>query len=48
MMRVDFNVPLEKGQVKDVTRVASTIETLNCVREAGAQNLVLLSHLGRP
>lgn len=48
VMRVDFNVPLEGGNVKDTTRISSTLESLDCIRQAGAQNLVLLSHLGRP
>ncbi|WP_027893097.1 phosphoglycerate kinase [Calidithermus chliarophilus] len=47
LVRVDFNVPVKEGKVKDETRVSAAIPTLKHLLEQGA-TLVLFSHLGRP
>jgi phosphoglycerate kinase len=46
-IRVDFNVPLDGGQLTDDTRVRETLPTLKLAMERGGR-LVLASHLGRP
>jgi phosphoglycerate kinase len=46
-VRVDYNVPLEGGQITDDTRIKASLPTLQHLIDAGAQ-LVLASHLGRP
>uniref|UniRef100_A0A3B0MRW9 Phosphoglycerate kinase n=1 Tax=Theileria annulata TaxID=5874 RepID=A0A3B0MRW9_THEAN len=48
LMRVDYNVPLKSGVVKDLTRVKATIPTIKFLLENDVHSVILMSHFGRP
>ena len=47
VMRVDFNVPVKDGEIKDDTRIKGALPSIKYVLEQGG-SLVLMSHMGRP
>ncbi|KER11015.1 MAG: phosphoglycerate kinase [[Candidatus Thermochlorobacteriaceae] bacterium GBChlB] len=48
LMRVDFNVPLDKqGNIEDDTRIRESIPTIKKILDDGGR-LIIMSHLGRP
>lgn len=49
LIRVDFNVPMgEDFDISDDTRIREALPTINYCIDNHAQNIVLVSHLGRP
>ena len=47
LMRVDFNVPVKEGKIKDDTRIVGALPSIQYVIEHGGR-LILMSHMGRP
>jgi phosphoglycerate kinase len=47
LLRVDLNVPMEDGQVTDLTRIERVALTITEIADKGGK-VILLAHLGRP
>jgi phosphoglycerate kinase len=47
LLRVDLNVPMEKGRISDATRIDRVLPTIKEIADKGGK-VVLLAHFGRP
>lgn len=47
LVRAGFDVPIEDGQVQDMTRIDALVPTMKHILDSGA-SLVLMAHQGRP
>ncbi len=47
LVRMDLNVPMDGGTVRDMTRITRQIPTIKELRERGAK-IIIIAHFGRP
>ena len=48
LIREDFNVPIKQGKISSDLRIRAAIPTIKKALKAGAAQIMLVSHLGRP
>jgi phosphoglycerate kinase len=46
LLRLDLNVPLDKGEVRDAYRIHEALPTINFLRTQGAR-VIIVSHIGK-
>lgn len=48
LVRVDYNVDVEKGKIIDDYRIKRSFNTIKFLEKSGAKRIILISHFGRP
>jgi len=48
LIRADLNVPIKDGKVTSDARITASMPTIEHCLKAGAKNVMVMSHLGRP
>ena len=47
LIRVDYNIPLNEGEIKNTFRLDSTVDTINYCLSQNC-SIILMTHIGRP
>lgn len=47
-LRLDLNVPLQKGIIRDSFRITTALPTIAAIKQRGPKQIIMGSHLGRP
>ncbi len=48
LVRTDYNVPIQAGQIQNDMRIRTSLGVIRALMMAGARKIILVSHLGRP
>ena len=48
LVRVDFNVEINKGEISDDFRIRRSLKTIEFLKENRAKRIILISHFGQP
>tara|TARA_B110000285_G_scaffold116906_1_gene132502 strand:- start:419 stop:2569 length:2151 start_codon:yes stop_codon:yes gene_type:complete len=48
VLRLDWNIPIEGGNIQDYFRIESTLKTLSYIHKQDPAYILIVSHLGRP
>ena len=48
VLRTDYNVPIQRGNIKSTLRIDSSLQTINHILNGNPEKLIIISHMGRP
>lgn len=48
ILRTDYNVPIQHGNITSTLRIDSSLHTINHILNGNPEKLIIISHMGRP
>ena len=48
VLRTDYNVPIQEGNITSTLRIDSSLQTINHILNGNPEKLIIISHMGRP
>ena len=48
IVRTDYNVPIQNGEITSTLRIDSSLQTINHILNGNPEKLIIISHMGRP